>query len=127
MQSQQNSEQAARLQEVTATLKALSGQETECSKDDLLGAAERLKDIVPDNFEAWRVKAELWVAAIRRLQTRELTPDESITLMGIPLLENNLRAAAEEALRQSAHFAPTVEKRVQLVDEANAIRRVTWF
>lgn len=115
------------LQEITATLQAIKEQELATSADDLLRAADALKTIVPDNYEAWRAQADLWFTAVRRLQVREIAPDENITLMGIPLREEDLRNAAEKALRQCAHFAPTVERRIALIDEANSVRAITWF
>lgn len=119
---------AARLQEVTASIQAMSeASEVERSKEDLVRAADMLKTIVLDNYEAWRAQADLWTAAIRQLETRELSADDSVTLMGVPLREADLRDAAEEALRQCAHFAPTIERRIELVDEANSVRRTSWF
>ncbi len=53
--------------------------------------------------------------------------DPSFTLLAIPLTENDLRDAAEAALRQCAIFAPSDERAVTLVDEANCVRRQTWF
>ena len=110
-----------KLQKVSARLKKIDGKEA------LLQASEALKTVVPDKFESWRAQADLWLAAIRQLQTRELNPDDSVLLMGVPLIERNLRDAAEEALRQCAHFAPTFEHRVALIDEANNIRNMSWF
>jgi len=101
--------------------------ETERSTDDLLRASEELKTIVPDNYDAWRAQADLWLAAVHQLETRQIQSDDSVILMGVPLVEDRLRDAAEEALRQCAHFAPTVEIRVSLIDEANKVRRATWF
>jgi hypothetical protein len=119
---------AARLQKVSASLKALKQpMESERSTDDLLRASEELKTIVPDNYDAWRAQADLWLAAVHQLETRQIQSDDSVMLMGVPLVEDKLRDSAEEALRQCAHFAPTVETRVSLIDEANKVRRVTWF
>jgi hypothetical protein len=47
--------------------------------------------------------------------------------MDVPLRESALREAAEEALRNCAHFAQTFDERVTLIDEANRIRRTTWI
>jgi hypothetical protein len=112
---------AMNLQKVSARLKAVDG------KDALLQASEALKTVVPDKYESWRAQADLWLAAIRQLETRQLSADDSVELMGVPLIEKNLRDAAEEALRQCAHFAPSLEQRIALIDEANSIRNMSWL
>lgn len=71
--------------------------------------------------------ADLLLQAIAALGTRQLEPDETCTLFVTPLREEQLRDAAELALRQCAHFADSSEKRIALIDEANSVRRTTWF
>lgn len=95
--------------------------------DDLLHKSQKLRALVPDDFEAWHMQADLFLQAIARLETREIEPDESIKLMDVPLRESALRDAAEEALRNCAHFAQTFDERVALIDDANRIRRTTWI
>ena len=113
------------LQSISAKLKSLS--DTQIAKNDLLQAAESLTTVVPDRFEAWRAQADLWLTAIRQLETRQVSPDDNVYLMGVPLREAELRDAAEDALRQCAHHAPTADQRIALIDEANSIRKMTWF
>lgn len=99
----------------------------EAATDDLLRKSQKLEAMVPDDYQAWRMQADLFLAALRRLETREIEPDENVKLMHVPLRESALRDAAEEALRNCAHFAQTFEERVALVDDANRVRRTTWF
>jgi Protein kinase G tetratricopeptide repeat len=101
--------------------------QAEASTDDLLHKSQKLMAMVPDDYQAWRMQADLFLQAINRLETREIEPDESIKLMHVPLRESALREAAEEALRNCAHFAQTFDERVELIDQANRIRRTTWF
>jgi hypothetical protein len=96
------------------------------NRQGLLTASHKLKKIFPYNFEAWRLHADLLLTAITQLETRQLQPDPSFTLFTIPFREDDLRDAAEAALRECAHFADSDEKRIALVDEANRIRRLTW-
>ena len=96
-------------------------------KEELLRASQTLAAVVPNSFEAWKTQADLWVAAIKQLESRHTSPDADVKLLGVPLIENNLRDAAESALRQAAHFAPSVEERIALIDEANQVRKMTWF
>jgi len=102
-------------------------QMAQAATNDLLEKSQNLQALVPDDYQTWRQQADLFLAAIARLETREIAPDESIKLMHVPLRESALRDAAEEALRNCAHFAQSLEERVVLIDEANRIRRTTWF
>lgn len=114
------------LMKLSARLKAID-ETSERGKDELLKAASVLETVRPDKFEAWRAQADLWLAAIRQLEKRQLRPDDSVSLLGIPLNENQLRDAAEKALRHCAHLATSIEERIALVDEANSVRKMTWF
>jgi serine/threonine-protein kinase PknG len=112
---------------VTASMKLILDGETPACKADLLTAAAKFESMVPDDFVSWRLQADLLFTAIRQLETRQMEPDETVTLIGIPLTEHNLRHACEKALRNCAHFAPAYEDRVALIDEANRVRQRTWF
>ncbi len=121
---------ALKLQKVSMRLKAIEDKtesDSDSGKDELVKVSETLTTVVPDKFEAWRAQADLWLAAIHQLEKRQLAPDDNVELMGVPLRENELRDAAEEALRQCAHFATTAEERIALIDEANNVRRMSWF
>jgi len=96
-------------------------------KEDLLKAAEKFESLVPDDYASWRVQANLLLSAIKQLETRQMAPDETVSLMGVPMTEVNLRHACEKALRNCAHFAQAFEDRVALIDEANRVRQLTWF
>lgn len=118
----------AKQQLVTKSMKVLlESKDIKPSKEELLSVSSSLEEIVPDDFSAWRAQTDLLLAAIRQLERREIEPDESVHILGIPLRLSALRDTAEEALRNCAHFADTVEERVALVDEANRIRNTTWF
>jgi serine/threonine-protein kinase PknG len=113
---------------VIASLKQLlTPGEIAPSKEDLARAADMLQKVTPYNYEAWRLHTDLLLNALSQLATRHLQPDASFTILAIPLRENDLREAAEDALRQCAHYADSAEKRIALIDEANRVRRKTWF
>lgn len=97
------------------------------SRAELLHASKQLQKVMPYNFDAWRLHADILLNALRQLETRAILPDESFQILAIPLRENDIRDAAEAALRQCAHFAVSEERRIRLIDEANSVRRVTWF
>jgi len=114
-------------QTVTANMKQIMESQTPACKADLLEAAQKFESMVPDDFASWRMQANLLLTAIKQLELRQMEPDETTNLMGIPLTESNLRHACEKALRNCAHFAQNFEDRVALIDEANSVRQTTWF
>ncbi len=114
-------------QVITAVRSVLNASAVAPSKEALQQASAELKRVVPYNYEAWRLHADLLLNAINQLKTRQIEPDETITIFITPLREDQLRNAAEQALRQCAHFADSAEKRIALIDEANSVRQTTWF
>ena len=94
--------------------------------EELLRAAAKLQAMVPDDYQSWRLQADLLVAALRRLETRQIQADPAVKLMGIAMREKDLRDAAETALRNCAHFAQNEEERIALIDQANRVRQMTW-
>lgn len=124
-----NAQTVSRLQKVSARLKAFDviAEQEGAGREELQRVSDTLASVVPNSFEAWKVQADLWLAAIRQLESRHISQDAEMQLMGVPLVENELRDAAESALRQCAHFAPSVEERIALIDEANRVRKMTWF
>lgn len=111
---------------VESVRQLLEPRDVSPSKEGLATASQKLKKVFPYNYEAWRLQADLLLTAITQLETRQLQPDASFTLFTIPFREDDLRDAAEAALRECAHFAESNEKRIALIDEANRIRRLTW-
>jgi len=105
----------------------LEPKEVAPSKEDLLRASRQLRKAVHYNYDAWRLHADLLLNALRLLETRQLQPDANFKILAIPLREDDLRDAAEAALRQCAHCADSTDKRIAVVDEANRVRRKTWF
>lgn len=97
------------------------------TREDLHATAEHLKSLVPYNYEAWRLHADLLLKALRLLETREMQPDSSFKILAVAFREDDLRDAAESALRQCAHYADNDELAASLVDEANRVRKITWF
>ena len=97
------------------------------SKEQLSTAAQQLQNVVPYNFEAWRLHADLLLNALKQLESRQFLPDPEFTLLSVALREDDLRDAAETALRQCARYADSEEKLIATIDEANQVRRVTWF
>src|SRR6202021_1121315 len=82
----------------------LQPKEIAASREDLSQASKQLRTVTPYNYDAWRLHADLLLNALRQLQTREIQPDASFTLLAIPLRENDIRDAAEVVLRHLAFF-----------------------
>ena len=119
---------SANQQAITASVRALlEPADAEPTVDNLVRAAQSLEQVVADDYQAWRTQADILVSAIKNLEKRQIEPDESVKLIGVPLRESALRDAAEQALRNCAHFAETTDNRIDLIDEANRVRRTTWF
>jgi hypothetical protein len=126
-QEDQEGEALTRQSVFSSVREILQAKEVSPSREELSKAAQALKTVVPYNYEAWRLHADLLLNALRQIEKRQLQPDSSFTILAIPLREDDLREAAEESLRECAHYADSLEKRIALVDEANSIRRLTWF
>jgi serine/threonine-protein kinase PknG len=112
---------------VGAVQTLLHPEPAEPNMQDFLHAAEALQSIAADNYLALKLQADLLLSALRQLEAGTLPKDGSLTLMSVPLVENDLRDRLETTLRQCARFADTESEREKLVDDANRVRRFTWF
>lgn len=120
-------EDEARKDVITSVQNMLKPHEGFLTRSQLVQASRELRRVTPYNFEAWRLHADVLINALKQLETRQIQPDENFRILTIPLREGDIRDAAEAALRQCAHYAESEEKRILLIDEANSIRRKTWF
>ncbi|HEY9756959.1 MAG TPA: tetratricopeptide repeat protein [Oculatellaceae cyanobacterium] len=94
--------------------------------ESLVERAKNLQEQASDTYTSWRSRAETLVIAIAKLEKREIEPDSAITLFDVPLVEGDLRDAAEKALRLCAFFATSGDERIALIDEANSVRNTSW-
>ncbi|MBX3076539.1 hypothetical protein KF913_21695 [Candidatus Obscuribacterales bacterium] len=120
-------EDEARKDVITSVQNMLKPHEGFLTRAQLVQASRELRRVTPYNFEAWRLHADVLLNALKQLETRQIQPDENFRILTIPLREAEVRDAAEAALRQCAHYAESEEKRIALIDEANSVRRKTWF
>ena len=105
----------------------LQPKEISVNREDLLQASKQLGTVTPYNYDAWRLHADLLLTALHQLKTEKISPDPTLKILAIPLREEDLRDASEAALRQCALFAESDEKAIALIDEANSVRKKTWF
>jgi len=117
----------ARKDVITSVQKILKPKGNYLTRAEMIEASRQLKRVMPYNYDAWRLHADVLLDALRQLETRQIQPDENFKILAIPLRENDIRDAAEAALRQCAHYASNERRRIALIDEANSVRRLTWF
>jgi serine/threonine-protein kinase PknG len=80
-----------------------------------------------DGLERHQLCAQLLQAAAASVEAATVPADESIQVLGIPLLAKPLRLGAERELRACARFATEHAARIRFVDEANRVRPRTLF
>jgi serine/threonine-protein kinase PknG len=90
--------------------------------DDLKLAAGTIERLPLDPEQRTRLKIEILDAALALLQTRTLAPNADVQLMGHPLQQNRLKRGLEQAYRDLARLATTLDERIELVDMANRAR-----
>jgi serine/threonine-protein kinase PknG len=93
---------------------------------DLKQAAMVIEATVIDGVEKHRLSCELFQTALTLVNTKVISPDASMQLLGQSLEEVKLRSGWERSLRAMAHLAVGEEK-VRLVDEANRVRPRSLF
>ena len=96
--------------------------------DEIEQAAAALESLdgLIDGIEIHRTRAALFAAAVKHAQQAGSTKGTR-AFLNVPFRERSLRIAAENELRTCARFAPTKAERVALIDEANALRPLTWL
>ena len=89
-------------------------------------ALEGIKGAI-EGLEVHRVGADVLRSAAELLERKAAPADASARILGVPLLATSLRLAAEGELRACARFAPSEAEKVQLIDEANRVRPMTFL
>ena len=100
---------------------------TDCGKPqraDVLAAATMAEGLPLDDGDTFRMRREIFQAALAELGTTQSSTDGDTTLLGQPLAERSLRLGLESALRSMARFV-SEDERLRLIDEANLARPQT--
>ena len=87
---------------------------------DLGRASEELELAAMQPFERAALRIRLLESALQHVAT--VGPQTGVQIGGVPAVELPLRRALEDACRTAARLAPDAAGRVQLVDQANAVR-----
>jgi serine/threonine-protein kinase PknG len=77
-------------------------------------------------MDRYRLTKQVLETALHLVTSATLSPTSSITILGQPLAEVDLRKGLEKSLRPMAHLTAGDEK-IRLVDEANRVRPRTLF
>jgi serine/threonine-protein kinase PknG len=89
--------------------------------DELAAASTVAESLSLEGMSKLTLASQILYAALNLLHTRAVKENETVRILGNPLLETRLRAGLESTLRSMARFA-TGEERIRLVDQANLVR-----
>lgn len=110
---------------IVRALLAAKADAPDMQEQMLVQASIVLSGLPLKGYERHRLSADLLLTALELSQTKHYTPTARV--LGCLILSSELRRAAERELRACATFATTKRARCRLVDEANAVRPLTWI
>ena len=90
--------------------------------EDLVAASDALVSLQADPQVRASLSRDLLAAGLRLLDTGSVAANGSVAIAGAPLIEQDLRAALEQAYRAMAKAARSQGERIELVDQANQSR-----
>jgi serine/threonine-protein kinase PknG len=112
----------------TARIRCLSRDgEGEPGLQDLLAAGSALEDLPVEGEQRERLTADLLESALRMTLSGRSPDDGGTRLLGLPLVERDVRLALEHSYRELARHAASRAERIALVDDANRVRPRTWL
>jgi serine/threonine-protein kinase PknG len=112
----------------TARIRVLSRDgESEPALQELLAAGAALEDLPVEGEQRERLTAELLESGLRMTLSGRASDDGRTRLLGLPLVERDLRLALERSYRELARHAASRAERIALVDDANRVRPRTWI
>ena len=94
--------------------------------DEVLAAGSALEALPIEGEQRERLSADLLDIALRMTLAGKASNDGRRRLLGVPLVERELRLALEQSYRELARHAASRTKRIALVDDANRVRPRTW-
>jgi serine/threonine-protein kinase PknG len=112
----------------TARIRCLSRDgEGEPGLQELLAAGSALEALPLEGEQRERLTADLLESALRMTLSGRGSDDGEVRLLGLPLVERDVRLALEHSYRELARHAPSRTERIALVDDANRVRPRTWI
>jgi serine/threonine-protein kinase PknG len=94
---------------------------------DLLAAGSALEALSLEGEQRERLRADLLECALRVALSGRASDDGAARVLGLPLVERDLRLALERSYRELARHAASRAERIALVDDANRVRPRTWI
>ena len=112
-----------------ARIRCLSAQDADRDPalDELIAAGSALEALPLEGEQRARLTADVLGAALRITLAGEPVDDGRGRVLGVPLVERELRLALERSYRELARHAANRAERIALVDDANRIRPRTWI
>ena len=112
-----------------ARIRCLSAQDADRDPalDELIAAGSALEALPLEGEQRARLTADVLGAALRITLPGEPVDDGRGRVLGVPLVERELRLALERSYRELARHAANRAERIALVDDANRIRPRTWI
>jgi serine/threonine-protein kinase PknG len=95
--------------------------------DELIAAGSALEALPLDGEQRARLTADVLDPALRITLAGEPVDDGQGRVLGVPLVERELRLALERSYRELARHAANRAERIALVDDANRVRPRTWI
>ena len=95
--------------------------------DELIAAGSALEALPLEGEQRARLTADVLGAALRITLAGEPVDDGRGRVLGVPLVERELRLALERSYRELARHAANRAERIALVDDANRVRPRTWI
>jgi serine/threonine-protein kinase PknG len=112
----------------TARIRCLSRDgEGEPGLQELLAAGTALEALSVEGEQRDRLTADVLESALGMTLSGRASDDGQIRLLGLPLVERDLRLALERSYRELARHAASRAERIALVDDANRVRPRTWI
>jgi serine/threonine-protein kinase PknG len=114
----------------TARIRCLSARagDRDPALEELTAAGSALEALALDGEQRERLTADLLDAALRiTVAGPPPVDDDGVRLLGVPLVERELRVALEHSYRELARHAANRAERIALVDDANRVRPRTWI
>jgi serine/threonine-protein kinase PknG len=95
--------------------------------DDLVQAAAAIESLegLTEGIDVHVLRAELFAAAARKANAAN--KGSNVSLLKVPLDREQLQRAAEHEYRTCARIAGTKDERYKFVDQANAVRPMTFI
>jgi serine/threonine-protein kinase PknG len=93
---------------------------------ELAQASALVESLSLDSMDKHRLNSQILSSALQLLVSRRIKPDHTVRLFGRPLQETQVRLGLEKSFRAMAQLE-TGKTRIDLVDQANAVRPRTLF